>query len=94
MRVRIDGQSDLGENLTAVIQSAEDFHVALAEMSGNTRSVRILRGLIEEVVRLTHLMPRLEENLRSVTELDAHERITGAIAMGNAEEAAISCAPT
>lgn len=78
--------ADLG--FDQIVQSAEGFHLALAEMSGNTRSVKIVSGLIEEVVRLTHLMPRLEQNLRSIAELDAHEGITDAIAQGNSEEAA------
>lgn len=71
-----------------IIDAAADFHIAIVKFSSNSRALKVVTALVEEVTRLMHLMPRLEENLRSVAELEAHEAIAEAIEQRNAEEAA------
>jgi DNA-binding GntR family transcriptional regulator len=88
LRDLVAAQASIESDFERAIRSARDYHMLIAQLSGNARAIRIVSGLIDEVVRLIHLMPRLEENLRSVAELEAHERITEAIAQRDAEGAA------
>ena len=83
-----ESQASTETDFDHITASARDFHLLIAELSGNGRALQILTGLIDEVIRLLHLMPRLEENLRSVAELEAHDRIVEAIAQRDADGAA------
>ena len=81
-------QSASQQDFEQTVSSAREFHLAIAELSGNARAARMLCALVDEVVRLTYLMPRLESNLRSVTELEAHADIVQAIDHRDADGAA------
>jgi DNA-binding GntR family transcriptional regulator len=88
LRDLVAAQASIESDFERTIRSARDYHMLIAQLSGNARAVRIVSRLVDEVVRLIHLMPRLEENVRSVAELEAHDRITEAIAQRDAEGAA------
>jgi DNA-binding GntR family transcriptional regulator len=74
-------------DLDGVTAAMRQFHLLIAEVSGNRRAARIVSSLLDEVVRLIHLMPRLKANVRSLDELEAHEQIVEAIARRDAEDA-------
>lgn len=71
-----------------MIQAANDFHQSIADLSGNERAAKIISRLLDEVNRLMHLMPRLEDHLRSVAEVQAHQEILAAIEDQDGEAAA------
>lgn len=77
-------------DLAVALQGAADFHVRIAEMSGNARATRVIANLVDEVTRLHFLMPSLESHISSKDEIAAHEQIASAIASGNEREAASS----
>jgi len=78
------GQQDLAAGLGA----AADFHVRVAELSGNARATRIVSNLVDEVTRLHFLIPGLENHISSADEIAAHEEIAAAIADGEDRRAA------
>jgi DNA-binding GntR family transcriptional regulator len=84
----VEQQRSNAASLEVVVAVAAAWHLQIADMSGNRRARHALVPLVDEVSRLMHLMPRLESNLRSVTELGAHETVTQAIADRDAERAA------
>jgi len=88
LRDLLDAQASEPTDFDSVSVAARDFHLLIGELSGNGRAVQMLTSLIDEVMRLLHLMPRLESNVRSVTELEAHEQIVEAIAAHDADGAA------
>ena len=49
--------------------AAADFHVRVAELSGNARATRIVSQLVDEVTRLHFLMPTLEHHISSADEI-------------------------
>jgi DNA-binding GntR family transcriptional regulator len=65
------------------LASAASFHIRIAELGGNVRGAKIVANLVDEVTRLHYLMPSLEAHIESSEELDAHERIAGAIEAGD-----------
>jgi DNA-binding GntR family transcriptional regulator len=83
VRQQREGQHELDLALSA----ARQFHLLMAELSGNGRAVRMLTGLVDEVRRLHHLMPQLENHITSTAEIDAHDRIVGAVADKDPEQA-------
>jgi GntR family transcriptional regulator, rspAB operon transcriptional repressor len=87
LRDAVDRHKVAESDLDALIEAAHDFHVRIATLSGNTRAAAIVSQLADEVNRLLHLMPRLEENLRSVAELEAHSQILEAIEAGESDQA-------
>jgi DNA-binding GntR family transcriptional regulator len=78
------GQQDLAASLGA----AADFHVRVAELSGNARATRIVANLVDEVTRLHFLIPTLENHISSADEIAAHQEIAAAIADGEDRRAA------
>jgi DNA-binding GntR family transcriptional regulator len=88
LRALLAEQSSIDSDFDRVTTSARDLHALIAESSGNSRAVGIVTDLIDEVVRLIYLIPRMEvEHLRSLTELETHAQIVDAIARGDAEAA-------
>ena len=81
-------QRRAGTDLAEALQGAADFHVRIAEMSGNARATRVIANLVDEVTRLHFLLPHLESHISSADEIAAHEQIANAIATGNEKEAA------
>lgn len=77
-----------GADLAQALQSAADFHVRIAEMSGNARATRVIANLVDEVTRLHFLLPHLASHISSADEIAAHEQIAAAIAAGKETEAA------
>jgi DNA-binding GntR family transcriptional regulator len=75
-------------DLAVALQGAADFHVRVAEMSGNARATRVIANLVDEVTRLHFLLPSLQSHISSVDEIAAHEQIAAAIAAGNEKDAA------
>jgi DNA-binding GntR family transcriptional regulator len=70
-------------DMTAGLGAAADFHVRVAELSGNARATRIVANLVDEVTRLHFLTPGLESHISSSDEIAAHEQIAHAIAAGD-----------
>ena len=87
LKEMVDRHADEND-LDALIDAAHNFHVQIAEMSGNSRGAEVISQLADEVNRLLHLMPRLEENLKSVGEVTAHQNILKAIENGDSDAAA------
>jgi DNA-binding GntR family transcriptional regulator len=75
-------------DLAAALQGAADFHVRIAEMSGNARATRVIANLVDEVTRLHFLLPSLESHISSGDEIRAHEQIAAAITSGDEKGAA------
>jgi DNA-binding GntR family transcriptional regulator len=75
-------------DLAVALQGAADFHVRIAEMSGNARATRVIANLVDEVTRLHFLLPSLASHISSAAEIAAHEQIAAAIAAGNEKGAA------
>ena len=75
-------------DLAVALQGAADFHVRIAEMSGNARATKVIANLVDEVTRLHFLLPSLESHISSAEEIAAHEQIAQAIAAGNEKDAA------
>ena len=75
-------------DLAVALQGAADFHVRIAEMSGNARATRVIANLVDEVTRLHFLMPSLKNHISSAEEISAHEQIAAAIAAGHEHDAA------
>jgi DNA-binding GntR family transcriptional regulator len=77
------------DDLETLIGVAHSFHIQVAELSGNSRGVVVISQLAEEVNRLMHLMPRLEENIKSADELSSHQDIVAAIEQQDSDKAAL-----
>ena len=84
----IGTQHEAQNDMVAGLGAAADFHVRVAELSGNARATRIVSHLVDEVTRLHFLMPGLESHISSAEEIAAHEAIAGAIAAGDERHAA------
>jgi GntR family transcriptional regulator, rspAB operon transcriptional repressor len=70
------------------MRAARAFHLTVAAAAGNSRLSRVLEALLDEVERLLHLMPQLSDQVTSMVEPTAHERIIAAIDAEDAEQAA------
>jgi DNA-binding GntR family transcriptional regulator len=75
-------------DLAVALQGAADFHVRIAEMSGNARATRVIANLVDEVTRLHFLLPSLQSHIGSADEIRAHEQIAAAITTGDEKNAA------
>jgi DNA-binding GntR family transcriptional regulator len=72
----------------STMRAARAFHLTVAGAAGNSRLLRVLEALLDEVERLLHLMPQLGDHVNAMVEPAAHERIIAAIEAGDAEQAA------
>jgi DNA-binding GntR family transcriptional regulator len=72
----------------STMRAARAFHLTVAGAAGNSRLLRVLEALLDEVERLLHLMPQLGDHVTAMVEPAAHERIIAAIEVGDAERAA------
>ncbi|HEX6675637.1 MAG TPA: GntR family transcriptional regulator [Actinomycetes bacterium] len=72
----------------STMRAARAFHLTVAGAAGNSRLLRVLEALLDEVERLLHLMPQLGDHVTAMVEPAAHERIIAAIEAGDAEQAA------
>lgn len=69
------GSGDVDDALAA----ARAFHLELAAISGSQRVHTMLEGLVDEVRRLHHLLPNIEDHITSEREIDAHTAIVKAL---------------
>jgi DNA-binding GntR family transcriptional regulator len=74
-------------DLNARVEAATGFHLACVRASRNGRAVGIVERLTNEVCRLHHLVPGIENHIRSDDERAAHEAVSDAIAAGEASRA-------
>jgi DNA-binding GntR family transcriptional regulator len=81
------GQAEADGVIEQALLSARLFHLALAGIAGNTRGVRLLAALLDEVKRLHYLMPDLESHITSTVEIEAHREIAAAIAAQDPDRA-------
>jgi DNA-binding GntR family transcriptional regulator len=84
----ISTQQSAQEDMAAGLGAAADFHVRVAELSGNARATRIVANLVDEVTRLHFLIPTLESHISSAEEISAHQEIAAAITAGEDRRAA------
>ncbi|MET8829551.1 GntR family transcriptional regulator [Streptomyces sp. NPDC004610] len=80
-------QTQSGPDLTGPLRAARAFHTRLAAVTGNQRATTILRGQLDEVRRLHHLMPEAERHLTSGVELTAHHALLSAVRAGDPDTA-------
>jgi DNA-binding GntR family transcriptional regulator len=76
------------DHMEDAMLAASAFHLTIAEMGGNTRAVRIISGLLDEIRRLHNLMPVLEVRLTSQAEIDDHRDIIEALNAKRSDQAA------
>jgi len=83
----VRNQSKAGADFGRALEAARDFHLALAEMSGNERVHSMLVDLVDEVRRLHYLLPNVESHITSEQEIHAHNLILKALQDRDAEAA-------
>jgi DNA-binding GntR family transcriptional regulator len=83
-----DAQAAAVDDLDTALAAAREFHIALMEISGNGRLLRMLVDLLDEVRRLHFLLPNVESHITSREEVDAHSSLIEALAAGAGEKAA------
>lgn len=71
---------------TAFLRANSQFHVAIADASGNRRLARILEGLLGETERLFHLGLAVRDRTGEIRQ--EHEDLVTALAQGDADAAA------
>lgn len=71
---------------TAFLRANSQFHVAIADASGNRRLARILEGLLGETERLFHLGLAVRDRTQEIKQ--EHEDLVAALAKGDADAAA------
>jgi GntR family transcriptional regulator, rspAB operon transcriptional repressor len=84
----VDRQADAKNELEGALLAARQFHTLIAESAGNSRAVRMLEGLLDEVRRLHYLMPQLEVHITSSDEVNAHRDLVDALIHRDADRAA------
>jgi DNA-binding GntR family transcriptional regulator len=84
----VERQAEATDELEQALLAARRFHVLIAEAAGNSRAVRILDGLLDEVRRLHYLMPQLEVHITSADEVEAHRDLVDALVKREPERAA------
>ncbi|PQZ92896.1 GntR family transcriptional regulator [Arthrobacter sp. MYb227] len=87
LRSLLDQQFAPEKSLSDRVHAAREFHLACVGASRNERAATLVRMLTDEINRLHHLMPLVEDHIASDNEREAHEAILSAIAAGNAAEA-------
>jgi GntR family transcriptional regulator, rspAB operon transcriptional repressor len=80
-------QGKAGADLGKALEAAREFHLALAQMSGNGRVHTMLVDLVDEVRRLHYLLPNVESHITSEQEIHAHSLILKALQDRDAEAA-------
>jgi DNA-binding GntR family transcriptional regulator len=84
----VEQQAAATHELDEALVAAHRFHMLIAEAAGNSRGVRVLEGLVDEVRRLHYLMPQLEGHITSEAEVKAHRELVEAIAQRDSARAA------
>lgn len=87
LRGLLDRQFNLQLPLEERVHAAREFHLACVRASRNERAATLVRILTDEINRLHHLMPLVEDHISSDSEREAHEAIYTAIAGGEADAA-------
>jgi DNA-binding GntR family transcriptional regulator len=75
----VDDQQSAGDDVEAALAAAAAFHIGIAQLSGNKRAERILRGLVDEARRMHYLMPSLDSRLTERAELTDHRDLVAAM---------------
>lgn len=87
LRSLLDRQFSMELSLEDRVFAAREFHLACVRASRNERAATLVRMLTDEINRLHHLMPMVEDHISSDSEREAHEGILRAIASGDADAA-------
>lgn len=87
LRGLLDRQFNPRLPLEERVHAAREFHLACVRASRNDRAATLVRILTDEINRLHHLMPLVEDHISSQSERAAHEAIFAAIASGDADAA-------
>ncbi|MFF3332779.1 GntR family transcriptional regulator [Streptomyces sp. NPDC002888] len=75
----LERQSAAGGDIAQALGAARSFHLALAGIAGSARVLGILENLVDEVVRLHHLLPKIEGHIISTEEIEAHRKLVEAL---------------
>ncbi|MGP5048826.1 GntR family transcriptional regulator [Glutamicibacter ardleyensis] len=84
LRALLGEQFNQELSLETRVHAAREFHLTCARASYNDRAATLVRILTDEINRLHHLMPMVEDHISSSTEQAAHEAILDSIARGDA----------
>ncbi|MFC8198182.1 FCD domain-containing protein [Streptomyces sp. NPDC057298] len=63
----------------AALDAAAAFHLGIAELAGNRRAARTLKGLVEESRRMYRLAPQLDRRLHEQAEFADHRALVEAM---------------
>lgn len=83
----VKSQVDAGNDIDTALRAAQRFHLAIAEEAGINRGVRMISTLLDEVRRLHHFMPNVEDHITSTAEIRAHEDLVDALSRHDAATA-------
>lgn len=84
----LEAQIDAGDDVETALRAARKFHQIIAEGARMRRGRAIVTNLIDEVRRLHHLMPKVEDHIISAAELEQHKQIVEALRNGDTDAAA------
>lgn len=79
---RLESLVDAQERATdseSALDAAASFHLGIAELAGNRRAARTLKGLVEEARRMYRLAPLLDSRLHEQAEFTDHRELVDAM---------------
>lgn len=88
LQALVDKQAEAVDDLSGALNAATLFHLAIAQISGNRRVLKIVGELLDEVRRLHFLLPNVESHITSNEELQAHRCLVDALGARESERAA------
>ena len=79
LRDMVNAQHESAAGQADQLERAQNFHIAVAEASGNQRAASVLGPLVDEISRLHHILPQAAAHVASTAERDGHLKIVEAL---------------